>query len=109
MTMAVIAIINVILVCAAYLFGIGKASGKNNQQITTLIEGVRELKLSVKDDLKKSRESFQTELKDTKEFLDFRITSLETEQKKSNNIKERLVAVEQSVKSAHHRIDGVGK
>jgi hypothetical protein len=106
-TTVIIALVNVILLISAYLFGAGKASGKANEQITTVIDEIKELKSSVKDDLGAAKKSFETEIKATKEFLAFRITSLEAEQKKSNGIKERLVAVEQSAKSAHHRIDGI--
>jgi cell division protein FtsL len=37
----------------------------------------------------------------------FRIDQLERKVEKHNNLVERMVAVEQSTKSAHHRIDGL--
>lgn len=37
----------------------------------------------------------------------FRIEQLEEKVKKHNNLVERMVAVEQSTKSAHHRIDEI--
>ena len=37
----------------------------------------------------------------------FRIEQLEEEVKKHNNLVERMAAVEQSAKSAHHRIDEI--
>ena len=37
----------------------------------------------------------------------FRIEQLEEKVKKHNNLVERMVAVEQSAKSAHHRIDEI--
>jgi len=37
----------------------------------------------------------------------FRIEQLEKKVDKHNNLIERMVAVEQSCKSAHHRIDGL--
>ena len=37
----------------------------------------------------------------------YRIEQLEEKVKKHNNLVERMVIVEQSTKSAHHRIDGL--
>ena len=38
----------------------------------------------------------------------WRIEQLEKKVEKHNNLVERMVVVEQSTKSAHHRIDGLG-
>lgn len=38
----------------------------------------------------------------------YRIEQLEKKVEKHNNLVERMIAVEQSTKSAHHRIDGIG-
>lgn len=40
-------------------------------------------------------------------LVNFRLAALETKVEKHNNLVERMVAVEQSVKSAHHRLDGL--
>lgn len=40
-------------------------------------------------------------------LVNHRISELEKKQDKHNNLLERMVAVEQSTKSAHHRIDSV--
>lgn len=39
----------------------------------------------------------------------YRIEQLEEKVKKHNNLVERMVVVEQSTRSAHHRIDGIEK
>ncbi len=39
-------------------------------------------------------------------YIEEHINRLEEKQDKHNSLIERMVAVEQSVKSAHHRIDG---
>ncbi len=39
----------------------------------------------------------------------YRLKSLEKKVEKHNNLVERMVAVEQSCKSAHHRVDGLEK
>lgn len=41
--------------------------------------------------------------------IEHQILRLEEKQDKHNNLIERMVVVEQSVKSAHHRLDGVRK
>ncbi len=38
-------------------------------------------------------------------IITYRISQLEKKQDKNNSLSERVVRVEQSVKSAHHRID----
>jgi len=40
-------------------------------------------------------------------LMTYRIEQLEKKVEKHNNLVERMVAVEQSAKSAYHRIDGV--
>ncbi len=40
-------------------------------------------------------------------LVNFRLAALEAKVEKHNNLVERMVAVEQSVKSAHHRLDGL--
>ena len=40
-------------------------------------------------------------------FIENQIKRLEEKQDKHNSLIERMVVVEQSVKSAHHRIDGI--
>ena len=42
-----------------------------------------------------------------KKHINYRLDKLEEKQDKHNNLIERMVAVEQSTKSAHHRIDGI--
>ncbi len=39
----------------------------------------------------------------------YRIDQLEKKVEKHNNLVERMVAVEQSTKSAHHRLDKIGR
>lgn len=41
-------------------------------------------------------------------FMQQQILELKQDMKKYNNVLERLIRVEDSVKSAHHRIDGFG-
>ena len=41
-------------------------------------------------------------------LTNYRIEQLEEKVKKHNNLVERMIIVEQSTKSAHHRIDGYG-
>ena len=43
----------------------------------------------------------------TNKLTTYRIEQLEDKVKKHNNLIERMVAVEQSTKSAHHRIDEI--
>lgn len=45
--------------------------------------------------------------KEFKEHITYRLDELEKKQDKHNNLIERMTVVEQSVKSAHHRIDGI--
>ena len=40
-------------------------------------------------------------------MLEEKLTTLEKKQDKHNNLIERMVRVEDSVKSAHHRLDGM--
>ena len=40
-------------------------------------------------------------------LTNYRIEQLEEKVKKHNNLVERMILVEQSTKSAHHRIDGL--
>ena len=40
-------------------------------------------------------------------LTNYRIEQLEEKVKKHNNLVERMIVVEQSTKSAHHRIDGL--
>ena len=40
-------------------------------------------------------------------LTNYRIEQLEEKVKKDNNLVERMIIVEQSTKSAHHRIDGL--
>ena len=40
-------------------------------------------------------------------LTNYRIEQLEEKVKKHNNLVERMIIVEQSTKSAHHRIDGL--
>lgn len=40
-----------------------------------------------------------------KKHINYRLDELEKKQDKHNNLVERMVTVEQSTKSAHHRID----
>ena len=41
------------------------------------------------------------------QLTNYRIEQLEEKVKKHNNLVERMIIVEQSTKSAHHRIDGL--
>lgn len=43
----------------------------------------------------------------TLKYIEEHINRLETKQDKNNGLIERMVAVEQSTKSAHHRIDAL--
>lgn len=45
--------------------------------------------------------------KTTINFMQEQIKDLKEEMRKYNNILERMIIVEQSTKSAHHRIDGM--
>lgn len=45
--------------------------------------------------------------KTTINFMQEQIKDLKEEMRKYNNILERIIIAEQSVKSAHHRIDGI--
>ncbi len=48
---------------------------------------------------------FVGQIKEFKKHIVFRLDKLEEKQDKHNNLIERMVRVEQSAKSAHHRID----
>lgn len=52
-----------------------------------------------------SQKSLENSLEELKEHFKERFESLEKKQDKHNNLIERMAVVEQSVKSAHHRID----
>ncbi len=43
--------------------------------------------------------------KATTEIINYRVGQLETKVMKHNNLVERMTVVEESIKSAHHRID----
>lgn len=43
----------------------------------------------------------------TVSFMQIEIADLKADMKKYNNVLERLIRVEDSAKSAHHRIDGI--
>lgn len=43
----------------------------------------------------------------TKKLIMYRLDELEEKQDKHNGLMERMVIVEQSTKSAHHRLDGM--
>ena len=45
--------------------------------------------------------------KTTISFMQIQIQELKADMKKYNNVLERLIRVEDSTKSAHHRIDGI--
>jgi len=45
----------------------------------------------------------------TVSFMQQQIAELKQDMKKYNNVLERLIHVEDSTKSAHHRIDGIEK
>ena len=45
--------------------------------------------------------------KTTINFMQEQIKDLKEEMRKYNNVLERIIIAEQSVKSAHHRIDGI--
>lgn len=45
--------------------------------------------------------------KTTINFMQEQIKDLKEEMRKYNNVLERMIIAEQSVKSAHHRIDGI--
>jgi uncharacterized membrane protein YqgA involved in biofilm formation len=42
-----------------------------------------------------------------KKYINYRLDKIEEKQDRHNNLIERMTIVEQSVKSAHHRIDGL--
>ena len=43
----------------------------------------------------------------SKKYINYRLDKIEEKQDRHNNLIERMTIVEQSVKSAHHRIDGL--
>ena len=43
----------------------------------------------------------------SKKLITYRLDQLEEKQDKHNNVIERTVIAEQSIKAAHHRIDGI--
>ena len=47
--------------------------------------------------------------KTTIDFMQLQITELKEDMRKYNNMLERMISVEQSTKSAHHRIDDLVK
>jgi len=47
--------------------------------------------------------------KTTIDFMQLQITELKEDMRKYNNMLERMISVEQSTKSAHHRIDDLIK
>lgn len=56
----------------------------------------------------KANQSHQEKIiEDLKENFKEHFSSLERKQDKHNNLIERMVVVEQSIKSAHHRIDDI--
>ena len=50
---------------------------------------------------------FQQSQLDTQNFLEYKIDRLTEEQKKYNNLQERVAIAERDIKSAHHRIDTI--
>lgn len=47
--------------------------------------------------------------KSTEEIINYRIGALEKKVDKHNHLVERMITVEQSIRSAHHRIDELKK
>jgi len=57
--------------------------------------------------LNKQMEEMRSEQREFRAVTLHRLEQLDKKQDKHNNLVERMVVVEQSTKSAHHRIDGI--
>lgn len=63
--------------------------------------------ISFKKHIVEKLNDFKERQKEMKEEFNKSIKRLEEKQDKHNNLIERMTIVEQSTKSAHHRIDGI--
>ncbi len=97
-------IINLVLVISFFC--------KQSNQITQLSEQFIELKLKIKESRQYTNNIFtsfkkaiEEKIIEARSHTDEHIRKLEEKQDKHNNLIERMVIVEQSTKSAHHRID----
>jgi len=91
--------ITINIITIAFFAGIWWQSQKN------LKEENNSLKKFVTDKFIETRKDVSDKLNDWKEYFKERFKSVETKQDKHNCLIERMVVVEQSVKSSHHRAD----
>ena len=77
------------------------------QTIKTLKENQEKSETDNKDRLRELKEYFLEKIEDVKTHFAEHLNRVEEKQDKHNNVIERMVIVEQSVKSAHHRIDEI--
>lgn len=75
------------------------------QTIKTLKENQEKSESDNKDRILELKEYFLEKIEDVKKHFAEHLTRVEEKQDKHNNLIERMVIVEQSTKSAHHRID----
>ena len=62
---------------------------------------------ALKASFKEFKKDIQEKIKEARQHTDEHIKRLEEKQDKHNSVIERMAIVEQSVKSAHHRIDDI--
>lgn len=91
------------VISLAFFAGVWWQSQKN------LKEQYRDLKTSVADNFDSLKKSFAEKIKDWKDHFNERFETLEKKQDKHNCLIERMVVVEQSVKSSHHRADDLAQ
>lgn len=75
------------------------------QSLLNLKEQYKDLKQTVKDNHDSLNNTFAEKIKEWQNFFSERFKTLEKKQDKHNSLIERMVVVEQSVKSSHHRAD----
>jgi len=106
------AVLSVIAAIASAVYFVTKVEAGNKSNKEFFEQAVGHLKELIQLNEKNTKENTEKEIKHLKEFVVDKIDEvkedigrLEKKQEESNQIKERLVVVEQSTKSFHKRMD----
>lgn len=78
--------------------------------LTHQSDGLKTLQTSfkeLKEDIKDFKNDIKEKIRENQKHTEDHIKRLESKQDKHNNLIERMAIVEQSTKSAHHRIDDI--
>lgn len=89
------------------LIAIGIIFGTYKTTIEFMQTQIREMKEQSEKDKEELKEYFLAKNEDIKNHFEEHLNRVEEKQDKHNNLVERMVIVEQSAKSAHHRIDTI--